>query len=64
MADKFEKKINIHMYGYDRSNYYYHVHWKKSRTVHLFSLIARLKKNIDFTIDWFSSVALHAQQIN
>lgn len=31
IADKFEKKINIHMYGHDR-------------TVHLFSLIARLKK--------------------
>lgn len=44
MVDKFEKKINIYMYGYDRSNYYYYVYWKKFRIVYFFLFIVRLKK--------------------
>lgn len=64
MADKFEKKINIHMYGHDRSNYYYHVHWKKSRTVHLFSLIARLKKYwLHYRLIFFRSSACPTNQL-
>lgn len=64
MADKFEKKINIHMHGHDRSNYYYHVHWKKSRTVHLFSLIARLKKYwLHYRLIFFRSSACPTNQL-